>query len=186
MATTTNILGTDSISSSRIVINDNFDLVNVDLTNIQSILNTTDEIILLSGLATVGSLNVNNVLTANVSNGVAFTTTVEFNNSVSLKAVKHVPTSAVTALPAANSFANSVYLLNSGSGASISQNLNAGDDGQEIMLVANGGSNDFIINPVAGNILGVGTSLTLTSYEFALLRFINLKWYIIKTDGNIV
>lgn len=186
MATTTTILGTDSISSSRGVINTNFDLVNVDLTALKGLLDTGTESITLTGLAKSGSLEVTNVLTANTSNGVAFTTAAIFNNDVTLKAVKYTSTTAVIILPAANTFANSVYLLNSGSGASISQGLNDGDSGQEIMLVANGGADGFVITPTASNIIGVTTSLTLDGNDFALLRFVNSKWHIINHTGVIV
>lgn len=187
MANIKNILGTDSISASRIVINDNFEALNVDLNALQSLLNTTNETLTIGGLATVNSLDVSSVLTANTSNGIKCLVSTEFSNEVKLKAVKHNVSAAVTTLPNANSFEYSIYLVNSGSGALITEALHNGDEGQEIMLVANGGSDGFTITPDAANINEVTTSIPLDGNDFVFLRFVNGLWHVINhSDGVII
>jgi hypothetical protein len=60
MASITTILGTDSVSSSRIVINNNFDALNTELGDIAAVLNTTSSTLTLSGNITGGTLTINN------------------------------------------------------------------------------------------------------------------------------
>jgi len=188
MATTTNILGTDSISSSRIVINENFTVLNNDLKSLQSLLDTTNETLTLNGLVKAKKLEVTNVLTANVDNGVTCNTTAIFNKDVKLKTIKYTESATVNTLPAANQFEYSVYIVNSSSGALILEDLNDGDNGQEIMIVSNGGSDGFKINPVSTNIVGLTEVevISLKLNEFVILRYVNGKWQIISNTGTIV
>ena len=70
MANITEILGTDSVSSSRPTINSNFELLNDELASVIALLNPTTSV--LSGLtsATTSALTVNdgtNLLVANSS-----------------------------------------------------------------------------------------------------------------------
>ena len=70
MANITEILGTDSVSSSRPTINSNFELLNDELASVIALLNPTTSV--LSGLtsATTNALTVNdgtNLLVANSS-----------------------------------------------------------------------------------------------------------------------
>lgn len=58
MANITLILGTDSVSSSRVTINDNFSNINAELADIAGVLDTANETITLAGAASFGTLNV--------------------------------------------------------------------------------------------------------------------------------
>jgi hypothetical protein len=60
MASITTILGTDSVSSSRIVINNNFNALNTELGQIAARLNTTAQTLSLTGQVSAGTLLVNN------------------------------------------------------------------------------------------------------------------------------
>ena len=60
MATITTILCTDSVSSSRVTLNDNFAALNQELADISALLDVLNETITLSGLAKFGSLNIAN------------------------------------------------------------------------------------------------------------------------------
>lgn len=60
MASITTILGTDSVSSSRIVINNNFGALNTELGQIAAVLNTTAQTLSLTGQVIAGTLVVNN------------------------------------------------------------------------------------------------------------------------------
>ena len=68
MANITEILGTDSVSSSRPTINSNFELLNDELASVIALLNPTTSV--LSGLtsATTNALTVNNGTDLLVSN----------------------------------------------------------------------------------------------------------------------
>ena len=60
MASITTILGTHSLSSSRLTINNNFDNVNEELGLIANVLDTTNSTLLLTSSVGAGSLNINN------------------------------------------------------------------------------------------------------------------------------
>ena len=59
MASITTILGTHSLSSSRLTINNNFDNVNEELGLIANVLNTTSSTLSLTGAITAGTLSLN-------------------------------------------------------------------------------------------------------------------------------
>ena len=59
MASITTILGTHSLSSSRLTINNNFDNVNEELGLIANVLDTTSSTLSLTGAITAGTLSLN-------------------------------------------------------------------------------------------------------------------------------
>lgn len=178
MANITNILGTDSVSSSRVIINDNFAILKAELDNIAGVLDTTNETITLGGAAAVGSLNVANGKV--IVNATAFTTTLPttINNKftlagASIKSIKNVNTGD---LPLAGQYAHCIYAID---GAAVnSVNLNAGDAGQEIVITAEGG--DVIVNPA--NVAGI-TGLTVLNHGSVSLKFVGTKWYIVGSNN---
>lgn len=60
MASITTILGTHSLSSSRLTINNNFDNVNEELGLIANVLDTTNSTLTLTGAVSAGTLSLNN------------------------------------------------------------------------------------------------------------------------------
>jgi len=184
MATITTILGTDSISSSRTVLNANFNSLNVDLNKVTDLLSIDNETITIYGLAKFGSLTVTDVLNVTAAGGLVCDKEATFNKAATFKSIKlQVP--AAGNLPAAGSFDYSIYQVDTA--ATNLQNLNAGVEGQEITITSNGGGSDCVITAVAtviGLTNSVGISaLTLTGFEFAVLRFVNTSWYIVSTTG---
>lgn len=154
MASITTILGTDSVSSSRIVINNNFAALNNELGSIASLLNTTSQTLSLTGEVKGGTLRVNNgtidtfnvSLTAIVANVEAtFNEAVQLNNALILNIednVSVIPTSGYTA---------STYVLDATTPAfSAPILLPAAENGQEIVLIAEGGSIFLDISNIAG------------------------------------
>ena len=85
MANITEILGTDSVSSSRPVINSNFELLNDELASVTALLNPTTAV--LSGLtnATAQAINVvdGTTLLSVSSSGASIGTAANFTSSVS-------------------------------------------------------------------------------------------------------
>lgn len=178
MANITNILGTDSVSSSRVIINDNFASINSELANIAALLDTTNETITLSGAAALGSVNVANNKV--IMNSTAFTTTLPTTingkftlGAASVQSIKNVNTGD---LPLAGQFAHCIYAID---GTAITNvNLNTGDAGQEIVLTAEGG--DVVVNPA--NIAGT-TGLTIHNHGAITLKFLGTAWYIVGSNN---
>jgi hypothetical protein len=176
MANITQILGTDSVSSSRVILNDNFTAINSDLADIANVLNTTTETITLTGAASFGSAN---IASGKVTiNATAFTSTVPVIVNAALTAaaasLKSVKTISTGNLPAANSFVHSIYKI----GTVTSVTLNVGDAGQEIVLVADG--NDVTVS--ATNVAGA-TGITISNNGALSLKFAGSKWYITGSHG---
>jgi hypothetical protein len=187
MANITEILGTDSLSSSRITINGNFSSLNDELGDIASILDTTTATI--SGLSsiTTESITVQNggtlILLGN-TNIVQVGVAAEFDAEVTLggRYIKNgVSGSAATPInaitnpinPAAGEFTS--YIVNS------NVILPVGLEGQEITLINE--SSSAIVVAGTGNILGA-QSLQLDGVNSTVtLRFIGSKWYIISQAG---
>ncbi len=178
MANITQILGTDSVSSSRVVINDNFAAINSDLADIHALLNTNDESISLSGAAAVGSLNVYSGKV--IINQSAFTSTVPTNINAKLTlgaglnlSVKNIATGD---LPTDNSYVHGIYKIDGTSVASV--NLGLGDQGQEIFLIAENANVAVSVTNIAG-----ATGLTINSNGCVSLKFAGTKWFISGNHG---
>jgi hypothetical protein len=179
MANITLILGTDSVSSSRVTINDNFANINQDLASIAGVLDTTNETITLAGASAFGSLNIaSNKFIAN-STGVTSTVPVTINSTfkanadVAYSIRKIGPLTGTTDLPAANAFLHSTYIVDSATINSV--NLPIGNAGQEITIVANGGT----LSVQAVNVSGA-TSISLADKATLTIRFAEGFWHIVS------
>ena len=166
MASITTILGTDSVSSSRIVINNNFNAINTELADFASLLNTTSQTLSLTGEVKGGTLKVNNgtidtfkvtttELIANVES--TFNQKAFFNKGFSASiedGVLVLPTGgydAATYILDATAFTNPIILSDA-------------ENGQEIVLIPSGGDIDLDVANIAGaNSINVmdGGSITL-------------------------
>lgn len=181
MANITLILGTDSVSSSRVTINDNFSNINAELADIAAVLNTTNETITLAGAAAFGSLNVaGNKFIAN-STSVTSTVPVIVNETLTAGAdvvysIRKIgPANGTNDLPAANAFAHSTYIVDSSSIANV--NLNVGDPGQEITIVSAGGTLGVNVLNISG-----ATSVSLPDKATITVRFAEGFWHIVSAN----
>lgn len=174
MANITNILGTDSVSSSRVIINDNFESINSELANISDVLDTTNETISLAGAAAFGSANIasNKVVINSTSLTSAVPTSINAKLSLGAALVQSVKNVNTGDLPLAGQFLHGVYSIDSTVVTSV--NLNTGEAGQEIVITSEGG--DVVVEP--SNIAGV-TSLTILNHGAISLKFIGTKWYVV-------
>ena len=178
MANITTILGTDSVSSSRVTINDNFAAINADLANIEALLDTTNETITLTGAGSFGSLAIgtNKVTISPTAMISAVPTTVNATLTFGADEIKSVSNIATGDLPLANQFVNNIYNI---TGAGItSVNLNAGNPGQAITIVASAGA----VSVSTTNIAGI-TSLSIAQFGAVDLKFIGTTWYIVGQHG---
>lgn len=142
MASITTILGTDSVSSSRIVINNNFNAINAELGSFAAVLNTTNQTLALTGEVKGGSLRVNNgTIDTFLVSTVDITANVEaiFNAKVTLGGALVLKIEdGVTNIPTTG-YGASTYILDATDVAfSNPIALSAAEDGQQITFIADG------------------------------------------------
>ena len=168
----TEILGTDSLSSSRITINTNFTTLEDEVADIKTYLDPTAQT--LSGVAITGtSLNVSGTSALQVTTATTLDTTgnVTFGAAV----IKSGFSGSVTAL--STPFAYSTYLVDASAGA---VSLDASTvTGQEISLIFTAIGN----NLDATNVAGATTITPNTVNDTLTLRSDGTSWYIIGSFG---
>jgi hypothetical protein len=153
MASITTILGTDSVSSSRIVLNNNFAALNQELSEITGLLNTTAQTLNLIGLIKGGTLTINNgtdlfkvgalLIESNKPH--------DFNQDVNIKGgLVHSPV-VISSIP--TGFGATTYICDVLEPGSDFQNqvvLGTAKDGQEVTLIAKGGLVEVNNNNISG------------------------------------
>lgn len=175
MASITTLLGTDSLASSRIVLNDNFASINDDLIEVRDLLDVNSQTLTLTGDVNAKQLNLKNggvnlfvVNTSDITASLPLT----MEAAAILESSLQKASSAVSVMPSANAYAKSVYLLDS----TVLTGINvvaAGNDGQEVTFIASAGSID--ISP--SNIAGV-TALNIAMNGTLTLGFYSGEWYV--------
>jgi hypothetical protein len=185
MASITQILGTDSLSSSRIILNDNFSALNTELSQIAGLLNTTAQTLTLTGNISARSIILNN---GSVDTFAVSTTEAIFNVETSFDANVNVKkgitysvvggVTPVTTLPGDNSWEHSTYILD----ADVFTNpvtLSTAEEGREITLIPSGG--DVVFDYT--NIAGESVNITLPENKTLTLRYIGSFWYVISNNA---
>jgi hypothetical protein len=185
MANIQQILGTDSISASRTVINDNFSAINAELGDILNYLDTTN--LTLSAMSLVESDQIVAVGAADLSaSGNVFSVTSEFTSSLEMSAAIYKSAFvALNSFPAALTNVHGTIKLETGISAF---NLPAGaSDGHEITLFSNVSLTDGISNAtdaIFGLITGVdfvvGGTLTLRYHQSIP------GWIVVSNFGNTI
>ena len=177
MANITTILGTDSVSSSRIVLNNNFAALNSELLDIagpSGLLDVDAQTLTLTGLITGGTLRIYNgaELFKVDSNAVNVYLPINLNQEVVLGKglIYSIYPGSVTVLPLANAYDYTTYVLDATNPVfSSSVILSDADNGQEITLVSIGGTIDILTN----NIIGTdGSDITINEGGTLTLRYI--------------
>lgn len=180
MASITTLLATDSLASSRLVLNDNFNALNDELTDVTSLLDPDNETITLTGAGQLGTLSIvgggSNRFVVNASDIVSSLPHTMEDELILEEALRHSVIAGATSMPAANSYTATTYTLDSTAPALGGSNVvEAGDAGQEITLIADGGA--VTIDPA--NIAGA-TTVVINDNGTLTLRFHNTMWYIIS------
>lgn len=179
MASITTILLTDSLASSRIVMNDNFAAINDELTDIASLLDVSAQTLTLIGTVNAGGLNLanggSNTFVVNSSDIIAsLPLTVE--GSLTLDGpMRHSISDGITSLPAANAYVKTTYIVDA-TAFSGAQTLNVADSGQTVTFIADGG--DFQIS--SANIAGPTLPVVIHDNGSLTLRFYDSLWYVIS------
>lgn len=183
MANITEILGTDSVSSSRPIINSNFELLNDELASVTALLNPTT--LTLSGLASVSTSSLTvaqggiNLLLVN-QNGAVFNLAATFASSAkfggSLIKSGVIGTAAIPTTQVAPTVITAItYFINS--------NFTLPDavDGQEVTIINAAGTSQSVLG-----VLGASTiALTGLNSTVTLRCFAN-KWYVIASHNTTI
>jgi len=193
MASITTILGTDSVSSSRIVLNNNFAALNDELADIANVLNTSTQVLTLTGLITGGTLRINNGsdLFKVESNEINANLPIKLNQEVVLgDGLIYSIDSNPTSLPqSAVDYQDTTYVLNSVV-FNTTVSLAAASAGQEITLIANGGtitiSNSNIIGVAASVVMSNGGSLTLRYITSPINGFVIISAFKCTVSGTAI
>jgi len=185
MANITTILGTDSVSSSRIVINNNFAALNSELLDIAGpagLLDTDAQTLTLTGLISGGTLRIYNgaELFKVDSNAVNVYLPINLNQEVVLgKGLIHsIYPGGLTVLPLANAYDYTTFVLNATNPLfNSSVILSDADNGQEITLVSIGGS----VNIITDNIIGTdGSDIVINEGGTLTLRYVTVTGLLIS------
>ncbi len=183
MANITEILGTDSVSSTRPVINSNFELLNDELASVTALLNPVTGV--LSGLtsATAQQLSVVDGTTlfvvnssgAQVGTAATFTSAATFGGSIIKSGVAGSATDATQQLTP-SSLNKSTYFIAGNFGIPV------GVDGQEVTLI-NVAAATVLIQPVNGSEIAATQIALNEANSTVTLRCFNSKWYVVGSHN---
>lgn len=174
MASITTILGTHSLSSSRLTINNNFDNVNEELGLIANVLDTTNSTLTLTGAVSAGTLSLNNgslstfsVTGSSLESGVEST----FKENVILEKSLQVSFADTANFPAATPSLGAYEYTGSDP-----ISLGASTSGQLLTIAANV---EFTMDLTAALIHGATSITVLQGGSISLMGDNNGKWYIV-------
>tara|TARA_Y100000385_G_C13085968_1_gene636385 strand:+ start:1780 stop:2340 length:561 start_codon:yes stop_codon:yes gene_type:complete len=180
MANITEILGTDSVSSSRPTINNNFELLNDELASVTALLNPTTSV--LSGVTniTTSAITVlqNNLTLFQVnSNGGTVGTDFTFNNAITASG-KVIFSGVVGSASTATTIAAPTTLEKSTYFVDADFTMPTAVDGHEVMIIATAASTLLV---AAGVSLGA-TSIALDGLNSTItLRCFGNTWYVVSS-----
>lgn len=182
MASITPILGTDSLSSSRIVLNNNFESIRTELVGISSLLNVTGQTLQLTGGITSSTLSILSgatnlflVNSTNVISGVAhiFKQNAIFEAGV-IASVNGTSVLPVATLPTLNNWTKETYFV--GPGAFV---LSGAVEGQKVTLIA-ADIAGFSLNNA--EIAGESVDIVITQDKTISLQYLGTSWYVISKN----
>ena len=175
MATITNIQGTDSLSASRVTLNDNFTAINDELVTVTAKLDPVTGNLTGIAAAEATSVLVDGGLAAEFKTaGNTLTAATAVDGEITFNdAVIYEKEAVAVSMPAALAFTSSTYVVDS---AASPITLNDAEDGQQITIIADGGTVS-VANPT--DVAGVTTSIDIAQYGTITLRFINSDWYVV-------
>lgn len=179
MASITSILATDSLSSSRIVLNDNFAAINDELNDIAEVLDPQAQTLTLTGVIGAAGLNIingGNLFIVNSTDIIASVPVTTEDLLILEGGMLHSISSGITALPAVNAYDRTTYVIDA-TAFTGAQVINAALNGQTVTFISDGG--DFSVNP--SNIAGA-TEVTIHDNGALTLRYSTAAslWYVIS------
>lgn len=182
MATITTIQGTDSLSASRLTLNNNFAAINGDVVDLISMLDITTNNLTGVNAAEVTTLSIDGGQSATFSSTLneLDATETRINGLATLDGgvVYGFENIGGAGMPANNSFESSTYIVDATIAPTVA--MNTAEDGQEVTLIASTGQ----VVVTAGNapIAGVTATITLDQYNTVTLRYVGTSWYVISAS----
>jgi hypothetical protein len=187
MANITQILGTDSLSSSRIILNDNFSELNTGLSAIEALLDTSNQNLTLTGKVISGELEVFNGSIKFAVTPTQIVSNVESKHTADVvlqKGISYETSSSagsgITILPTVNQYDESTIFIDASSFLT-PISLFAAQEGREVTFIADGGPVTFAVNGLNQPIVGYGTTdITVLQDRTITLRYYGSSWYVIS------
>ena len=174
MAIISLIQGTDSLSASRVTLNDNFTALNDELGLVTNLLDPTASTLSNMTSVSTNALDITGAASfASTGNVLAVDTDVDGLLKINKGAAYDAET--VVAMPNANSYESSSYIVDG-----TSATLGGATEGQEITIIGNVATLPGVSVDTA-LIAGV-SQLELPQYATATLRFHGTTWYLIAAS----
>ena len=175
MATISLIQGTDSLSASRVTLNDNFTALNDELGLLTALLDPTTSN--LSGVNNIDatSIDVDGGAAASfASSGNTLSADTDVDGLLKINNGATYDAETVAVMPAANAFESTSYIV-----TAATANIEDAEEGQEITVIADL-STTVSVTSTSG-IAGV-TTVTLIPGSTITLRFHGTMWYLIAAS----
>lgn len=174
MASISLIQGTDSLSASRVTLNDNFTALNDELGLVTGLLDPTTSNLSGVNIIDAASVNVDGGSAASfASTGNVLAVNTDVNGLLKINNGALYDAETVAAMPTAMAYSSSSYIV-----TSTSANLYPAEEGQEITIIAdNVGGAQVDTTLIAGV-----NQLDLLQYATATLRFHGANWYLIAAS----
>ena len=176
MAIISLIQGTDSLSASRITLNDNFTAINDELGLVTALLdpNTAD----ITGINTVETTSLTVAAGASATftsllNTLASETDVDGMLNIKGGITYDSVTIGAGGMPDVLAFSDSTYMVDSAT-ATLPITLNQAEEGQEITVIAVNGA----VTVNASNVAGAA-SISIAEFGTLTLRYVGSSWYVI-------
>ena len=182
MSTITTIQGTDSLSASRLTLNNNFAALNSDVVSLISLVDITTGNLTGVQAADVVSLSIDggSSATFNSTLNSLDATETEINGLASLNGgvVYDVEAIGGAGMPAGpNAFTSSTYVVDGTQAGSI--NLASANQGQEITIIADQAPVGIANANTA--VAGVQASIDINVNGTLTLRYVGTSWYVISS-----
>jgi len=189
MANITEILGTDSISSSRLTINSNFTAVNDEIADLTALVDPVTSTI--SGIESVSAESLNlsvagggtttQIISAD-NTGVSFGVAADFGANVNIEgaiqksgAIGNPASGATVSTPTPSSIEVSTYFT------AVNVELPAGTEGQELTIINTTAST---VDVTTSAQLSVSTISLLGKFSTVTLRYIGTIWFVIGSHNT--
>lgn len=182
MATITTIQGTDSLSASRLTLNNNFAALNSDVVSLIGLLDITTNNLTNVNAAEVTTLSIDGGQSANFTSALneldATETRIGGLATLDGGVVYGFENIGAGGMPSNNAFTSSSYIVDGLTAPTVA--MNTASDGQEVTLIAEGAQ--VVVTPGNAPIAGVTASITLDQYNTVTLRYVGTSWYVISAS----
>jgi hypothetical protein len=177
----TEILGTDSLSSSRVTLNDNFLDLQDEIQDLKALLdpqtNTLTGVDITANSITISGAPGTATLMATTATALTVTGDTDLKGATIKSGAQGTIGAGITTMP--TTLADSTYFVDLASAGTLGLNT-ASSDGTEITLIATTTGN------VDATLVAAATSIAMDAGNTLTLRFFVSDWYVIGSHGTII